>query len=59
MAALVAGYLSRGPSIDDQFEYGVLIKFAIPVSLFFIAVAVLMHIDILFAKSLISDNHKI
>jgi O-antigen/teichoic acid export membrane protein len=59
IAVLVAGYFSRGPSIDGRFEYGVLVKFAIPVSLFFIAVAVLMHIDILFAKSMISDNHKI
>ena len=58
-AALLGGYFCRGQTDEGHFDFPSLIKFAIPVSLFFFAMAVLMHMDILFAKSILADNTKI
>ena len=57
--AMVGGFFCRGLQNGRHFDTVVLIKFAIPVSLFFIAFALLMHIDILFAKAILVDDTKI
>lgn len=58
-ATLLGSFFCRGQSNEGYFELAVLIKFAVPISLFFIAIAILSHIDILFAKSLLGDDTKI
>ncbi len=58
-ATLVAGYFCRGQLNDGYFAPAVLIKFAVPVTLFFIAIALLMHIDILIVKSILADDTKV
>jgi len=57
-AALVGGYFCRGQSNKGHFDSAVLIKFGFPVLLFFIAIALLTYIDILFVKSILADNAK-
>jgi O-antigen/teichoic acid export membrane protein len=58
LATFVAAFLCP-QSTEGHFDSSVLIRFAIPVSLFYIAIALLMHMDILFAKSLLADDAKI
>jgi len=58
-AALMGGYLCRGEASAGSFDSVVLIRFAVPVAAFFVAIALLMHIDILFAKSIMGDDMKI
>jgi len=55
-AALVGGYFCRGQSNEGHFSSAVLIKFGFPVLLFFIVLALLLHIDVLFVRSILNDN---
>lgn len=57
LTCVMAAIFCRGmPGDYARFAYGPLIRFALPVLLFFIALAALMHMDIFFAKAMISDE---
>lgn len=58
--ACMTGYLfCRDLPMDGGFDGGRLIRFALPVLLFSVALAALMHIDILFAKAIVTDDDAI
>lgn len=58
VTTIVAAYFCRGQPNEGHFDSIILIKFGFPVLLFFIAIALLMNIDILFVKSILADNAK-
>jgi len=58
VSTLAAAYFCRGQTNEGHFDSILLIKFGFPVLLFFIAIALVMNIDIFFVKSILADNAK-